>query len=152
MKSCTIYKTNKNYIIVTQSICDIGARITDDPIYVIPVETNIEELREKVFDSLNNSRTDVYTPKRDEWSLFEKRDLEKMGQKSFITLYKNSNSCNLALENDILTIQPDQYCEPNKPKSGLCSVKEAAIQINLINTDKTEIMKILIEMLSVSYK
>ena len=53
MKSCTIYKTNKNYIIVTQSICDIGARIIDDPIYVIPVETNIEELRYEIVPDIS---------------------------------------------------------------------------------------------------
>lgn len=152
MKTCEVYKTPKNYIIITESTSDIGLGISDDPIYVIPIDSTINELQEKVFDCLNSSRVGVYTPNRDEWASWQKKQLEKMQQKSFVMLYKNSNSCHLALENNIITIYPYKYYDPSKPKQGLCAVEEAEVKIDLNNIDKDEIIKILVDMLNVSYK
>jgi hypothetical protein len=151
MKTCTVYKTSKNYIITTESLATIGLRIGDDPTYVLSIDSNIDEFRKKMFDSLNSSRVGIYTPKRDEWASWEKEQLLKMGQKSYITLYKISNSCHIILDKNEITIQPYKYCEYNRPRSGLCPVKEAEIKIDA-ETDKNEIINKIIEVLNVSYK
>lgn len=152
MKSCTIYKTNKNYIVVTESTSDIGLGIIDDPIYTLPLDVSIDEFQKKLFECLSKSKTGVSTPKNNEWASWEKDQLLKMGQRSFTTLYKNSNSCQVSLDGNVLIISPYKYYDPNRPKDGLCLLQDAEIKIDFSSVAKTEIIIKLIEMLNVSYK
>jgi hypothetical protein len=149
IKTCEIYKTSKNYIIITESSSDIGLGISDDPIYVIPINSTINELEEKVFDCLNSSRVGIYTPKRDEWASWQKEQLLKMGQKSFDLLYKNSSSCSLKLEDNILSICPRSLTRKHK---GLVLVEKDIIKLDLNDINKDQAIKKIIEALSISYE
>ncbi|MBP4140041.1 contact-dependent growth inhibition system immunity protein [Flavobacterium geliluteum] len=152
MKTCNVYKTDKSYIVVTESTSDIGLGIIDDPIYTLPLDVSIDEFQKKLFECLSKSKTGISTPKKNDWASWEKDHLLKMGQRSFATLYKNSNSCQVSLDGNVLIISPYKYYDPNRPKDGLCLVKEAEIKIDFSSVVKTEIIIKLIEMLCVSYK
>lgn len=152
MKRCNIYKTDKNYIIVTTSLSDIGLKIADDPIYVLPISCKLEEIKEKIFDSLDSSREEIYTPKKDEWDIWQKKILEKMQQKTFSILYKNSNSCNIIIDDNTLKIQPLKLKDPKKPSAALYQVTEDELVLEYNKMKKDEIIIKIIEVLDKSYR
>ena len=151
MKKCNIYKTPTEYIVETYSETDIGLYISDDPVFIIALNDEIG-LQKALFDSLSNSKKDIPTPKRDEWTKWQKERLKKINQKSFNSLYEKSNSCNAILENGILKIYPEKYRISGKPSEGLVHVEEDKVEIADAENKKEEVTSSIIEILSRKYR
>ena len=146
MKACVIYKTEKEYKIVTESESNTGLGLEDEPIFILPIGVNIANIKEAIFKSLNSSRKNVRMPK--DWKEWQKEQLNKMKEKTFIGLYKKSNSVGVCLENNILTVYPCKYM----PKMGLVAVKEDTVKIECSLDNELEITKKILEILEVDYK
>ncbi|MFK8298991.1 hypothetical protein ACI76O_11760 [Capnocytophaga cynodegmi] len=147
-KHCTIYKTKDCYKIVTMSESDIGAYIADGEIFISPVLDNIENLKLKIFQALNNSRLGVKTPEPEQWSIWQKEHLKSLKEKSFKHLYKNCTHCNIELKNKSLTIYPLKETYPK----GLELVEEGIIEMEYSPEKELEITEKIIEVLNKSYK
>ena len=149
MKENIIYKTTKSYIICTMSKSDIGLYMCDDPIYVVPLLTDLKELNYLIFDSLLKSKDGLTAPLRNEWAEWEKGILKKMGEKSFSKLEKFANSCKLSLDSSILKIYPYRYIEKYK---GLNTVKEDMVEYAYCEDKQYEITLKILEILDRDYK
>ena len=148
MKRCSIFKTEKEYKIHTESETDIGLFICDAPIFILPVKSDIENIKDAIFECLNNSRKGIYTPKVDEWSDWGKECLKKLKEKSHEGLDKRSNYVCIELEKDILTIYPGKHT----PRKGFSTVEEDVVKMEYFQEKEIEITKRIIEMLEVDYK
>lgn len=145
MKACVIYKTRTNYKIITESIADIGLLISDDPFFILPITSGIEDIKNAIWNSLNSSRSGISIPKRNDWPLWQKDQLKKMNEKSFPDLYKNSTSCELRIEDRIATIYPYQYINP---KNGLEVIEDDIVNFNYSKDTELEITLKIIEILN----
>lgn len=143
MKSCCIYKTKKHFKIVTMYLTDTGSYVLRGPVHILDLNVSVEELREKIFDSLNASR-EIPHPENS----FFKELIKKMKEPSFKSLYQNSTSCNLFLENNILTIEPNRCKDPNE---GLEVVVEDIQKIEYYTYNEIEITKTIMEILDRKY-
>ena len=148
MKASCIYKTEKEYKIITQSETDIGLFISDDPIFILPIISDIEDVKEAIFKCLNNSRKGIYTPKQDEWGKWQKERLKKMKEKSYIGLDKRSNYVGIRLEKNVLVISPGKYTH----RQGFEIVEKDIVEIGYSPDKEMEITERIIEMLKVDYK
>ena len=99
MKACKIYKTKKNYKIITLYKTDTGTYISNSPVYILPISSNIEEFGKLIKDSLTASNLIPY-PKEN----FSTQLLKDLKESSFKKLYANSTSCGLFLNKEKLEI------------------------------------------------
>lgn len=149
MKECIIYKTIKSFIICTMSKSDIGLYMCDDPIYVVPLETDAVELQHLIFDSLLKSKEGLTAPLRNEWADWEKGILKKMGEQSFSKLDKFSNSCKLSLYSTNLKVYPYKYVQKYK---GLDYVEEDIVEYEYSEEKQYEITLKILEVLEKDYR
>jgi hypothetical protein len=152
MSRCTIYKTDEEYIIVTESRTEDWIWIADNPIYRVNLATNNYKLAETILNALKSSRFDIPNILREDFSIREKEILNKMGQSSYKSLYKKSTSCSVKRdENNIVKISP---YKPNSPKdfSNLVVVKEKIVLIDMNVNSIPEFESKIIEVLSQDYK
>ena len=146
MKSCFIYKTEKEYKIITEHESDTGLGLEDKPIFILPIESDIVNIKESIFKSLNSSRKNVPFPKDvKEW---QKEGLKRMAEKSFKGLYEKSNSVGIRIEKNILTICPSKYM----PKMGIVPIEEDMIKMEYSLDKEIEITKKILEILEIDYK
>lgn len=143
IKACDIYKTLKEYKIVTLSTSDTGLFLADVPTFILPITISKDELSNKIFSSLNSSRCNVPFPNsKVEMQEFQKKHLKDLKEKSFKSLYKNSINCSIRLENNILEITPSRF-----EKYYLEPVSEKSVKIEY-NNNELEITKIIIDILN----
>ena len=152
IKACLIYKKDNCYKIVTQSETKAGFLLSVEPIFIVQVNSPIEELELALFQSLNSSKKNIPVPKREEYPLLEKEELMKLKEKSYNSLYKTSNSCDLRLENNILKIFPEKFYNPKKPSQGLVFVEEDMFEIDDPENHKKEVVTKVMELLEKDYK
>lgn len=153
MGSCKIYKTKKEYIIVTSSKTEDWIWVADDPIFRVPIANEDSKLIEFVFKALNSSRFDVPNVSIDDVPNWQNETLKKMGQKSYTDLYKKSNSCRVDRdEKGIIGIFPYKPYTPGKLSSGLTVVDEGIVEVNTNITPLHELEMILINVLNRDYK
>jgi len=152
MGACTVYKTNKEYIIVTLFKTEDWIWVADEPILRVAVEDRGSKLIEDIFEALNSSRMNIPSIPREDYNVLEKRTLTEMGQKSYTDLYKKSNSCSIDKdENNIVTISPYKPYTPGKFTS-LAVAKEGVVRVDMKVTDVSELERILIDVLKKDYK
>lgn len=152
MGSCTVYKTDKEYIIVTASKTEDWIWVADDPIYRVLVEDKDGRLVDAILKALQSSRTGIPNIPVGNFSIREKETLKKMGQSSYKNLYKKSNSCSVSKENGIVTISPYKPYIPGDFSSGLVVVKEGVVNVDMNVTSIPELESLLIDVLNRDYK
>lgn len=152
MGKCTIYKTEKEYIIVTESRTEDWIWVSDVPIIRLDLKTRDYNLAENVLNALENSRFDIPNIHRENFPIREKETLSKMGQSSYKSLYKKSTSCSVNKdENNVVKISP---YKPHSPKdyTNLVIDKENIALIDMNINSILELENKLIEILNQDYK
>ena len=153
MGSCTVYKTDKEYIIVTSSKTEDWIWVADEPIFRVPVQNKNSKLIEAILEALRSSKIDIPNIPVGNYSIRDKETLKKMGQSSYKTLYKKSNSCSVSGdENGIVRISPYKPYIPGDFSSGLVVVKEGVVKVDMNDTSIPELESILIDILNQDYK
>lgn len=142
MKSIQIYKTKQDYKIVTLYKRESGSYIISDPIFIIPIDVKLEDLADKLFDSLNASRT---LKESEEDEFYSGNLLKKIKESSFNKFYATSFSCYVSLENRIINIVPQKYMGKNQ---GLEIDEGRACRVMLDNNNRLEVIKKIIQMLT----
>lgn len=131
IKSCVIYRTDKEYKIVTESKTDTGLFISDTPVYILPLTISDNILKEKIINCLENSKTGIKMPEtREDFSEWQKRQLVNLHEKSFSSLYKKSKSCLVRIESEQLVIYP---CECLDVKNGFTVVDDKIVHFDYHN-------------------
>jgi hypothetical protein len=132
MKECQIYRTNKNYIIVTISKTEEWIRIDDEPIFCLPLNTSKNEFENKILQSINSSRLNIKNPTRKEEQEWQRQNLDKMGQQSYNILYKNSKSCRIIEDEEQkgkIIVIPYTLRVKGKPSQGIAPITEKKIEL-----------------------
>lgn len=150
MGACNIFKTKNQYKIITESETEDGFLLGGDPVFVIS-ENDVAKLKAAVFESLRSSRRNVPTPKRDQYSVFEKYIMSKVKEKSYTALYKESTRASLRLDGDVLKIWPLKFLTPGKPNNGLALVEEDVIEIGNAPNRMDEVTSSIIDILNKKY-
>lgn len=149
MKSCNIYKTKKEYKIIAQSFTDNGLLIDDEPITILPNDIDVKALSDTIFNTLFSGKSNVVFPQtREEMMQRQKNILNLLNEKSYNSLYKNSNNCSIRLENNVLKITPSKFSYDYR---GLVGVKEDSKEIDYLNCDKIDVVNKIIEILNKEY-
>lgn len=144
MKACEIYKTKKSYKIATMYRTDTWIYISNEPIFILPIDVAIEEFKNTIFKSLEASKEIPYP----EESL-SKEFLKSMKESSFMSLYKNSSNCNIYFEDNIIEIQPNKCINP---REGLFPVNEDIVKIPYSKDKEMEIVNEIIKILDHKYE
>lgn len=151
MRACNIYKTKDFYKIITESETEDGFLLSGDPVFLVSIEDNSIDLTNAIFNSLKSSRTNVPTPKREQYPILEKEIMKKIKEKSYTSLYKTSNSASLRLEEGTLKIWPLKFFNPARPGDGLVLVEEDKFEIPDAENNKEEVVKAITEILNRKY-
>lgn len=142
MKCCQIYKTNKSYKIVTMYRLESWSYIASFPIFILPLQSSGEELADKIFESLKNSRSLLESEEDDFW--LGNKLLKEIKESSFNKLYQNSKSCTVYMEGANLEIEPNNYLGPDK---GLEPLTDEVVKINVFNNSKIEVTNCILKVL-----
>lgn len=141
MESCIIYKVENYYKIVTQFKTEAGYFLSYLPVYLLDIECSDLDFEKYVFESLNISKKILSTPKRNEFPKITKEVLNAMKEKSYVSLYKNSISCDIQYDKGKITIYPNKFFNANIPSQGLVWVEEKKIEIDIKDIDKLVVAK-----------
>jgi hypothetical protein len=153
MHRCHVYKTDKEYLIVTYSKTEDGIWVADEPISRVPVENKDNKLIDAVLEALNSSRLEIPNIPIEDVPIWQKQTLKKMGQKSYTSLYKKSNSCSVNRdENGIIKISPYKPYTPGNFSSGLVVAKEGVVKVDMNVTSVSVLERMLIDILNHDYK
>jgi len=148
-KACEIYKNSKQYKIITQSKTNTGLFISDNPIYILPVDIDLDLFKEHIFSALNSSRQNVkMPPTHEDIKLWQRQLLKSMREKSFSSFYKNSTNCDIIWNLDDFIISPGKYSQEYR---GLVTVEEDVIELKFSQTTELEITKKVIKILEKEY-
>ena len=150
MKMCYIYQTKKEFIIVTNSESVEGITISDEPIFVLPIDIETDLFLQKVKIALNSSRYDVIRPPREKCKERERFLLDKMGQKSFSKLYRTSCSCCIKDYGEKTTITPYIYYDKSRPGWALKEYNDEKIEIRNKDCSDSLLFSSIIEALEIS--
>ncbi len=133
MKACEIYKKDKELKIVTMYETDTGLFLSNEPIFILPVNSSKEELLNAILRAISASKLIKYTTDYSSKSL-----LHKLKEKNFKSLYLSSVSCFLYIDGNNAEIKPQQFS--NKLK---CLVTNKSREVYIKNfTRENLIMEI----------
>ena len=142
MKFVQIFKTSKNFIIMTMYKTESWTYIVGEPIWLLPSTVELEELEKKVFESLSLSRSISKSEEDKIW--LGNTVLKKIGETSFNKFYTKSASCNIYLDNGKITIEPNKYLGANK---GL-EPDEELVVVLYESDEKLKIMEDIVKLLN----
>lgn len=143
-RCCHIYKTNKSYKIVTDHRRAGGAYIAGQPVYILPLDSSIEDIAKSLFESL--SKSGKISEKEYFNSGGTKEYLKSIKEKSLKQLYSTSNSCLVALKKNTVEITPYR-----KEQRWLQAVIEDKVTMHYSTDKELEITQQLLKVLEVSY-
>ena len=103
MKSCQLIKSKDKIKIVTAYNLDVGYYRLSTPIFILGLDVDANTIVKTVIESLNSS-SDLSLCITYSTKVF----LKLLKERSFSSMYKNTRSCFISLENDQLTITPFQ--------------------------------------------
>ena len=146
MKSVKIFKTNNNYKIITLYLREHSAYMLSEPIFILPIDSNKNEIANKVFEALEASRVIKEFEEDDFW--LGNKLLKLLKEKSFDKLYFSCTSCSIRLKDDSIEIMPYKYAGY---KQGMTEVQEDVIVLPYKIEDKNLIIEKVIEVLNKSY-
>lgn len=127
MKACNIYRTKKEYKIVTMYHTDWGWYISDDPIFFLPLNATKGDIASAISQAIDAS-SDIEQPS----SNSSKELLVKMKERSWSSLYKNSKCCDLYIDKQNATIKPQKYSSKYR---GLETDKDNVVSLDDYNYD-----------------
>lgn len=139
IKGCQIFKTSKEYKIITMYQVDLGRFTLRKPIYIVDISEGIDTIKNFIFNSLNESKKITYEDYYNNGS--KKELLVDLKETSYNKLYRNSNSCCLYLVNGNIEIIPNKF-----EKTYLSEVKEGIRKMNYDNNE-LEITKMVLDIL-----
>ncbi len=139
-KACVIYKTKKEFKVNTLNLSDTGVFLASLNCFIIPIGADEEDLSKIIFEALTKSRSvnfeDAPNPKE---------LLVTLREKSFSSLYKNSTSCSIYLQENKVSIVPKNYS--NKSNS---LVHDNDRKVEIENFSKLDLARQVIKLLSES--
>ena len=109
MKACQIYKTDNKLKIVTMYKTDAGLYLSDEPIFILPVNSSKEELLNAILQAISASKLIKHPSDYSSESL-----LRKLKEKSFKSLYLSSVLCILYIDGNNAEIELWQYSKKLK--------------------------------------
>ena len=112
-KACSIYKTEKNYKIITTYPVSSGIFVTREPVFILPLNITLEELKNTIFKAINECKL-ISCKEYEKMPHSIKYYLNILKEKSLKGLYQNSTYCSIYLKNGILEIVPFKYSEKRK--------------------------------------
>lgn len=144
-KCCHIFKTSTSYKIITMYYRETGSYFSEAPVYILPLNSTIDDLCDKIFQSLNSSS------KITEKDYFKKDGsiknyLKLLKEKSLKQLYSTSNSCSVSLTNNRIEIIPYK-----KVQRWLEGIVEDKVEIEYLDNKKIEITQQIVKVLDISY-
>jgi hypothetical protein len=149
--SCVIHKTSNFYKIITDSKTTAGFFLAGEPVFVVSLE-NVEELQRCIFESLVSSKSGVPVPSQEEYKIGDRELCKKIGEISYTSLYKSSNTLSLRFNENELQLTPLKYYNPKKPSQGLVDVFEDSCSIKDPFNKKDEVTSLVIKLLEKDYK
>ncbi len=151
MKACKIYKTEKSFIIITTSETDIGLFLDDEPIFKMPLDSNANDLFNKVNLAMNSSRINIATPSQNKWKAWQEHKLKQIGMSSYNSLYKKSRCCSISINKNKLKVLPYKLLSKNTPSKGLVAVEEDIIEISVKGLNDIKLVEIILQVLNKQY-
>src|SRR5690554_420686 len=143
-KSIQIYRTDKFYKIITMYRTESWSYIVGKPVFLLPLDVTIQDFLNVILNALNQSRTISESEEFVIWNS-KKEILKEIKEKSFDNLYKNSNSCEIYLENYEITLKPTLYLGY---KDGVTTLDNKEIKYQFIENKYFDIIKSIIEILN----
>ncbi len=141
MKSISVYKRKKRYILRAKSKTTAGIWISTDINEIFDIETPQDEVVKEILSLLEHSKINV--PHPTDWNEFEndinKPFLKKIGVKTWQDFYKGSYLCQFKEENGNYTITP--YSNTGK---GFKPKQEEKFELS-IYTSKNQIAEALLK-------
>lgn len=104
MKACQIFKTQKEYKVITMYKTDSGSYKLMDPIYILPHDIEKEKLTLSILACLNSSKL-IENPQINN----SKELLQKLKETSFNKFYQKSKCCMLFVDDNEVVIEPQKY-------------------------------------------
>lgn len=143
-RACHIYKTSKAYKIVTIHRRSGGALTAAEPVYILSLDSPIEDISKSIFESLSKSGK----ISEEEYFKIGGTDsfLKMLKERSLKQLYNTSNSCHISLVKDKIEIAPYK-----KVQRWLEQVDEDKITLNYSKEKELEITQQILKILDVSY-
>lgn len=142
-RTCHIYKTSKAYKIVTIHRRSGGALTAAEPVYILSLDSPIEDISKSIFESLSKSG------KISEEKYFKTDTdsyLKMLKERSLKQLFSTSNSCHISLVKDKIEIAPYK-----KVQRWLEEVGEHKITLIYSKDKELEITQQILKILDVSY-
>lgn len=149
--SCVIHKTSKFYKIITDSKTVAGFFLAGEPVFLVSID-NVEDLQKCIFQSLVSSKSGIPVPNREDYKLIDRDLCKKIGEVSYTSLYKSSNTLSLRLSENELLLTPLKYYNPKRPSQGLVDVVEDSSLIKDPFNKKDEVTSLVIKLLEKDYK
>jgi hypothetical protein len=143
MKCIEIYKTNKDFKILTLYKLEAGSYMTSEPIFIMPGDVKLEDLGDKIYEALNASRN-LLESEEDKFWLGSKL-LKKIKESSFDKFYEASVSCSVSFSDGIVSIAPQKYLGKNQ---GLEILEDRAYRVTLDKNNRLEVIQKLMQMLT----
>jgi hypothetical protein len=147
IKRCEVYKTKKEFKIITQNTTSDGFGMASNPIYILPIDTSKEELYKSVGKALDQSKTNVSFPS--EKNLYDKYINEllcSLKEKSMGNLYRN-NGCLLEQNENKLVVNVYRLFNPSKPNDGVVFDDNRMKEINLKKSNENDVIEQILEAL-----
>lgn len=124
MGSCTVYKNQDAYKIVTESLNTLGMGISTFPIHILPINSNVEELKNSIQNCINASEEEVdLSPDTEAFTKLSKGLLIELQEKSYTNLYKSSRGCSIEETESGYTLTLYKLYAPKKPQHGFVGDK-----------------------------
>ena len=144
-KSIQVYKTDKYYKIITMYRTESWTYLLGEPVFLLPLDITAGELAKVILEGLNHSRS-ISESEEDIIRNNNKQSLLKqIKEKSYDNLYKNSTSCNIYVESQEITIEPNIYLGS---REGLTTDMERVVKLEFLESKYIDIAKLVIDILS----
>lgn len=136
-----IFKTKKNYIIITLYKTESWTYIIGNPVFLLPLDVPLDFFIKTVIDALKMSRS-ISESEEKAIRIYQKGLLKDLKEKSFNELYKKSKSCNIYLDDLKISIEPNIYISSDE---GLVNIEEKNTKMSFIEENYNDIIKIIID-------
>ncbi len=135
MQLIHIYKTKSDYKIVTSYRTESWSYINGEPIFIFPISSQIKDLEDKIFESLESSREISESEEEDIW--LGNKLLKSLKESSFNKLYSSSVCVGVFKDEDMYEIKPYKFNGKNKGISG-DDTESVKSDLNISRKDLTE--------------
>lgn len=142
-KSIQVYKTDKHYKIITMYRTESWTYLLGEPVFLLPLDIIAEELARVILEGLNHSRSISETEEDIIRNNNKQSLLKQIKEKSYDSLYKNSTSCNIYVENQEITIEPNILGS----KRGLVTDTERIVKLEFSESKYIDIAKLVMKVL-----